>query len=139
MINEYSSLRDDNDLIIKGRTMLYIRDEDVGRDGSIDLYSSGTGMTTECAGRMFIVDDWLIDQLDKVRLYYGRLVVKDGEELIPPVKSELDLEEEELQRRLADIQRRRAEKENEPPAEVEELPEHDEIINDDLRQSTDDS
>lgn len=133
MIHIYDSLRDDRGDLIPGRTKLFIKAD----DSEIEHPISGPICVPEGAGTMFIVDEWLIDQLHKVRLYYGRLAVKDGEELVPPVKSDLDLEEEELQRQLADIQRRRAEKANEPPAEVEELTEHDEIINDDLRQSTD--
>ncbi len=135
MVTVYDTLKNSNGDVIPGRTKLFIKSDD--KYLSEPIY--GPLCVPEGTGQMFIVDDWLIDQLDKVRLYYGQLAVKEGEELVPPVKSDLDLEEEELQRQLADIQRRRAEKANEPPAEVEELPEHDEIINDDLRQSTDNS
>lgn len=121
MINVYNSLRDDNDMVIKGRTLLYIRDDDIGDEGEIVTFSAGPAITTECAGRLFIVDDWLIDQLDKVRLYYGKLAVKDDEELEPPIKSDLDLEEEEAMRLLEDIRRRRAEKEREKE-ESERIP-----------------
>ena len=50
---------------------------------------------------MFIVDDWLIDQLDKVVFKDGTLQVKDGEQLVEPVKSEKELQREELLRQLA--------------------------------------
>lgn len=55
-------------------------------------------------GTLLFVDVWIIDQIDKLLFVDGELKVKDGEELIPPVKSELELEEEELLRRIAEIQ-----------------------------------
>lgn len=128
MTNIYENLRDDDGNLINGRTKLFVKCTD--DDGIIDEYMTGLACVPESCGRMFIVDDWLLEQIDKLLMINHELVVKDGEELVPPVKSDLDLEEEELQRQLADIQRRRAEKANEPPAEVEELPpelpEHDE-------------
>ena len=50
------------------------------------------------------MDDWIIPQLDKILFVNGELKVKDGEEIIPPVKTERQLQIEELQRRLAELE-----------------------------------
>ena len=50
---------------------------------------------------MFIVDDWIIPQLDKVEFIDGTLSVKDGEELMPPAKTEKELQIEAIERQLA--------------------------------------
>lgn len=118
IVNIYDRLRDDNGDLISGRTKLFIQSHD---STGIQEYLSGIACTPEGPGIMFIVDEWLIDQLHKVRLHYGQLSVKDGEELEPPVKSDLELEEEELRRQLEDIRRRRAEKEREKE-ESERIP-----------------
>jgi len=47
------------------------------------------------------VDEWLIEQLDKVQFIDGTLSAKDGEELMPPVKSERQLQIEAIERQLA--------------------------------------
>ena len=99
MVNIYEELRDDNGNLIKGRTRLFIKsvdDADV-----VELYQSGTSFVPEDNGTMFIVDDWLIDQLDKVVFKDGTLQVKEGEQLDEPVKSEKELQREELLRQLA--------------------------------------
>jgi len=50
------------------------------------------------------VDDWIIPQLDKVLFVGGELKVKDGEEIVPPVKTERQLQIEKLQRQLAELE-----------------------------------
>ena len=99
MIHIYSSFRDSEGNNIKGRVKLFIRQTD--EVGNIELFQSGIMVSPEENGTMFIVDDWLIPQIDKVQFKDGALSVKDGEELIPPVKSEKELQREELLRQLA--------------------------------------
>ena len=101
MIHIYSSFRDSEGNNIKGRVKLFIRQTD--EVGNIELFQSGIMVSPEENGTMFIVDDWLIDQLDKVVFKDGTLKVKEGEELVEPVKSELEREEEELLKRLAEL------------------------------------
>lgn len=55
-------------------------------------------------GTLLFVDVWIIDQIDKFLFVDGELKVKDGEELIPPIKSEKQLKMVELQRRMAELQ-----------------------------------
>lgn len=86
---------------MNGRTKLFIKTQE---NGNIEEYISGIACVPEGSGTMFIVDDWLIEQLDKVQFINGELLVKDGEELIPPVKSEKQKAMEELQRQMAELQ-----------------------------------
>ena len=99
MVNIYNSLRDDYGDLIDGRTKLFIKS--TKDDGTINDYIRGLAFTPEDNGTMFIVDDWLIPQLDKVIFKDGTLQVKEGEQLDEPVKSEKELQREELLRQLA--------------------------------------
>ena len=99
MIHIYSSFRDSEGNSIKGRIKLFIRQTD--EVGNIELFQSGIMVSPEENGTMFIVDDWLIPQLDKVIFKDGTLKVKEGEQLDEPVKSEKEKQREELLRQLA--------------------------------------
>ena len=87
--------------MIPGRTKLFIVDYD--NEGEIVRSYDGTSIIPENNGTLFIVDYWLIDQLDKVVFKDGTLQVKDGEQLVEPVKTVLEREEEELLKRLAEL------------------------------------
>ena len=102
MVNIYNSLRDEYDNLITGRTKLFIKSAE--DDGMINEYIRGVAFNPEGNGTMFIVDDWLIEQLDKVQFIEGNLKVKDGEELIPPVKTEKELQREALLKQLAELE-----------------------------------
>ena len=99
MIMVYDNLRNTEGGAILGRTKLFISKTD--DDGTILSSQSGTLLTPEDSGTMFIVDEWLIDQLDKVVFKDGTLKVKEGEQLDEPVKSEKEKQREELLRQLA--------------------------------------
>lgn len=101
MVNVYEDLRDRSGNFISGRTKLFLKNSNL--DGEIEEYLSGVACVPEGNGTMFIVDDWLIDQLDKINFVDGTLKVKEGEELIPPVKSEKELQREELLKQLAEL------------------------------------
>ena len=85
--------------MIPGRTKLFIVDSD--NEGGIVRSYDGTSIIPENNGTLFIVDDWIIDQLDKVVFKDGTLKVKEGEQLDEPVKSEKEKQREELLRQLA--------------------------------------
>ena len=99
MIHIYSSFRDSEGKNINGRVKLFIRQTD--EVGNIELFQSGIMVSPEENGTMFIVDDWLIPQIDKVQFKDGTLQVKEGEQLDEPVKSEKEKQREELLRQLA--------------------------------------
>ena len=101
MIEIYENIRDENGGIVPGRTKLFI--VNTNEFGDIILSEHGTKLTPEGTGTMFIVDEWLIPQLDKVQFKDGLLSVKEGEELIPPVKTERELQREALLKQLAEL------------------------------------
>ena len=103
MINIYNNIRDENDVFISGRTFLFIGNNDIDEQGNINTPTFGLGFSPETSGNLFIVDEWLIEQLDKVQFKDGVLSVKDGEELIPPVKTEKELQREALLKQLAEL------------------------------------
>lgn len=107
MLEIYESIRDENSGIVPGRTKLFI--VNTNEFGEIILSEHGTKLTPEGTGTMFIVDDWLIPQLDKVQFIDGVLSVKEGEELIPPVKTEKELQREALLKQLAELDSQPAE------------------------------
>lgn len=112
MVNIYDSLRDENGIRIQGRTKLF-----VGKtleDGSLFEPISGIAFSTEENGSQFIVDNWLIDQLDKVVLRDGTLQVKQGEQLDEPVKSEKEKQREILLWQLALLDADNEEQTDEP-------------------------
>lgn len=101
MVDVYENIRSDNGAIIPGRTKLFI--EQCDDDGTILKSKGGALLTPEGTGTMFIVDDWLLPQIDKLKFIDGVLSVKDGEELIPPVKTEKELQREALLKQLAEL------------------------------------
>ena len=100
MIDIYDSIISEDGNNIAGRTKLFIDRQD---DGDIISCKSGTSISPQNTGTMFIVDDWLIEQLDKVQFIDGVLSVKDGETLTPPVKTEKELQREALLKQLAEL------------------------------------
>ena len=101
MVNIYQSMYDENLNSVQGRTKLFIKD--VLEDGSIGNHDYGTAISASETGTMFIIDDWVIEQRDKLLFKDGALSVKDGEELVPPVKSEKELQREALLKQLAEL------------------------------------
>ena len=101
MVKVYDKLRDEYGNNIAGLCTLFITKTD--DNGSINEFLSGVAGVPMTNGTVFIVDEWLIDQLDKVQFIDGVLSVKDGEELIPPVKSEKELQREALLKQLAEL------------------------------------
>ena len=107
MIEIYESIRDEKGGIVPGRTKLFIVNSN--EFGDIILSEHGTKLTPEGTGAMFIVDEWLIPQLDKVKFLDGVLSVKDGEELTAPVKTEKEIQREALLKQLAELDSQPAE------------------------------
>ena len=99
MVNIYDELKDSDGNVLPGRTKFFIVETD--ENNNITRSYDGTSIIPESNGTLFIVDDWLIPQLDKVIFKDGTLKVKEGEQLVEPVKSEKELQREELLRQLA--------------------------------------
>ena len=107
MIKVYNDIKDDKQNVIQGLTKLFI--EDVDENGTILNYLHGPLIVPERSGTLLIVDDWIIPQLDKIQFIDGVLSVKDGEELIPPVKTDRELQREALLKQLAELDSQPAE------------------------------
>ena len=99
MVKIYDNIKDENGIVDPKRVRLFITK--VEDDGTINEFLSGNSAVPMTNGTLFIVDDWLIDQIDKVVFKDGTLQVKDGEQLVEPVKSEKEIQREELLRQLA--------------------------------------
>ena len=99
MVNIYNNIKNENGIDDPKRVRLFITK--VGENGELNEFTSGNSVVPMTNGTMFIVDDWLIDQLDKVVFKDGTLQVKEGEQLDEPVKSEKEKQREELLRQLA--------------------------------------
>lgn len=115
IFNTYDNLRDDFGNLIAGRTKLFIESSKINDDGSFSEYLSGVAFSSNRPGVMFIVDDWIIPQLGKVEFIDGTLSVKDGEELMPPAKTEKELQIEAIERQLAALKA-----EPDEPVDIEE-------------------
>lgn len=106
MIEIYDSIISEGGNNIVGRTKLFIERQE---DGDIVSFKSGTSIAPQSTGTMFIVDEWIIEQLDKVQFIDGVLSVKDGKTLTPPVKTEKELQREALLKQLAELDSQPAE------------------------------
>ncbi len=102
MINFYENLRDKDGNIRQNVTKLFINSTD--EDGGITEYLSGVAIVPEGAGTMFIVDEWIIPQIDKLKFEDGELKVKDGQDIEEPQITEKELEREALLKRLAELE-----------------------------------
>ncbi|WP_213810596.1 hypothetical protein [Jeotgalicoccus sp. WY2] len=101
MVKVYNSIKDEHGNLIAGVTKLFIISTQ--SDHTIGKFISGIACVPEGNGTMFIVDEWIINQVDKVQFKDGALSVKDGEELIPPVKTEKELQREALLKQIAEL------------------------------------
>ena len=107
MLELYDDVRLSDGSIASGRTKLFIKE--TLDDGTISNCQTGSLLIPDGAGTILIVDDWLIDQLDKVQFIDGVLSVKDGETLTPPIKTEKELQREALLKQLAELDSQPAE------------------------------
>lgn len=107
MVNIYDKLRDEHGELVNGRTKLFIKTVD--SDGSISEFNHGIAFVTEENGTQFIVDDWLVGQIDKLQFVGGSLSVKKGESLDPPAKTDRELQREALLKQLAELDSQPAE------------------------------
>lgn len=115
MVKTYDELRDENGIAYQGRTRLFIRQSEVDSDGNFGEFERGSASVFEASGYQFIVDDYVISQIDKLKIVDGNLVVRDGEEIMPPTKTERELQIEAIERQLAALKA-----EPDEPANTEE-------------------
>lgn len=117
MVNLYNELRDDDGAIIDNRTKLFIPATEVDEEGDFDNFQSGILVTPDTSGYFYVVDGWILHQIHKLRVVNGVLVLKDGEQLQQAIKTPLEIEEEQLLQRIAEIQEKKKVKAEEQPSE----------------------
>ena len=101
MVKTYNELRDENGITYKGRTRLFVRHSEINSEGEFGEFESGNATVFDASGYQFIIDDYVISQIDKLKIVDGNLVVREGEEIIPPTKTEKELQIEAIERQLA--------------------------------------
>lgn len=97
----YKSLFDDEGNEVTKRQIIFITASD---DGEIESMTTGKPLAVNKSGHVYVVDDVVVENIDKFHIKNGKLELIDGEKIEKPVKSELELEEEELLKRIAEIQ-----------------------------------
>ena len=116
MVNMYEELLDKDGNAISSRTKLFVPAKEVKEDGSFISFQSGVLVTPDTSGYFFIVDSWILHQIEKLKIVGGMLFVKDGEQLQEPIKSPEELRMEELEKELQMLKA----KQNIQPAFTEE-------------------
>lgn len=78
------------------------------KDGELSTVTLGNSAISKTSGIQFYVDDYVALQLDKMDIsldgFTPKLVLKEGEELIIPEKSEKEKEIERLKKELERLQ-----------------------------------
>ena len=97
----YKSLFDDEGNEVTNRQIIFITASD---DGEIESMTTGKPLAVNKTGYVYVVDDVVVKNIDKFQIRNGKLELIDGEEIEKPVKSKLELEEEALLKRLAELQ-----------------------------------
>lgn len=103
MVSIYEELYDEDGNTIPSRTKLFIPASEIGEDGSFTHFQSGILVTPDKSGYFYIVDKWIIDQIEKLKIVNGKLEVKKNKELVEPVKSGKELKREALLKQLAEL------------------------------------
>lgn len=106
----YDDFLDENEKTVINRKIVFVRSDDFGNIKSST--KSDSVITVNKSGFVFIMDDYEAEQIDKFKVINGQLVLKDGKTIEEPQKTELQLEEEALQRQLEEIRQKRTEEES---------------------------
>ncbi|OZT77103.1 hypothetical protein [Salinicoccus roseus] len=103
MVNIYDSIRNENGDVISDRTRLFVREKEIGENGEILGFTSGRSAIADGTGHQYVVDEYIIEQVGKLQIVNGELVVKDGEVIEEPEKTPEEIEREQLLARLAEL------------------------------------
>ena len=107
----YSNIYDENGNERTNCTVIFITLNSENKITSITNGGKVTGVSS--TGLTFVVEHLVAEQIDKFEVIGRELVLKDGEELIPPVKTEKELQIESIERQLAALKA-----ESDEPSEV---------------------
>lgn len=102
----YDKLYDDDGQLFSNRKVAFLTIEN---DGSIKTVTTGQPLTVNRTGFVYIVDEIVIENIDKFEVIKGNLKLRDGEALEEPFKSEKELQREALLKQLAELDSQPAE------------------------------
>ena len=94
----YKSLFDDAGNEVTSRKLIFVTTED---DGTITSTTSSQSLAVNRAGFVYVVDEVVLNNIDKFEVINGNLQLRDGEILEEPVKTEKERMIEEMERQLA--------------------------------------
>ena len=106
MILIYKNLYDDDGNEVPGRKILFVAAE---YDGTITSSTSSHSLAVNQTGFVYIVDDTVLNNIDKFEVINGNLQLRKGETLEKVVKSEKELQREALLKQLAELDSQPAE------------------------------
>ena len=100
MILIYKNLYDDDGNEVPGRKILFVAAE---YDGTITSTTSSQSLAVNRTGFVYVVDEIVLDNIDKFEVINGNLRLRKGEVLEEVVKSEKELQREALLKQLAEL------------------------------------
>ena len=101
MILIYKNLYDDDGNEVSGRKILFVAAED---DGTITSSTSSQSLAVNRTGFVYVVDENVLNNIDKFEVINGNLQLRKGEVLEEVVKSEKELQREALLKQLAELE-----------------------------------
>ena len=101
MILIYKNLYDDDGNEVPGRKILFVAAE---YDGTITSTTSSQSLAVNRTGFVYVVDEIVLDNIDKFEVINGNLRLRKGEVLEEVVKSEKELQREALLKQLAELE-----------------------------------
>ena len=96
----YKSLFDSDGNEVTSRKLIFITTED---DGTITSTTSSQSLAVNRTGFVYVVDEIVLDNIDKFEVINGSLRLRKGEVLEEVVKSEKELQREALLKQLAEL------------------------------------
>ena len=96
----YNSLFDSEGNEVTSRKLIFITTED---DGTITSTTSSQSLAVNRTGFVYVVDEIVLDNIDKFEVINGNLRLRKGEVLEEVAKSEKELQREALLKQLAEL------------------------------------
>lgn len=97
----YKNLYDDEGNEVTSRKLVFITTED---DGAITSTTSSQSLAVNRTGFVYVVDENVLNNIDKFEVINGNLRLRKGEVLEEVVKSEKELQRETLLKQLAELE-----------------------------------
>ena len=98
MIHE--SLYDEDGNEVTNRKIIFVT---TNNDGDIVSTTSSKSLAVNRTGFVYVVDEIVLENIDKFEVVNGNLKLRKGETLEEPVKTERELQREALLKQLAEL------------------------------------